>query len=295
MQEYVPGGCARAADGARRQPRRGRSAGRGAGRAAGSGCYAPGAEKYRGLGPGADKGLRKQAAEEYYRPPRLDYFKDTDAVGSSGGDGAQPLARSGAAIKGRNAWTIWAAGNEAWWDGLARYGYGTIDLPWLPAPGHRDARFARTWLVNEPGTRLPFEGEDAQTYRVRFARPIRPDDGPCRVLPGDAPEKRPPHVGYRPAVDGEKWYDASSYDPSERKHPDEYPVYGYPTGVVVLRLFPIPRGTPINALACIGPETPLANKPDRLSAPGAEFLKCRDVKPGDTNEDAKARGARTSI
>ncbi|MDY3559476.1 hypothetical protein R5W23_000469 [Gemmata sp. JC673] len=206
----------------------------------GSGYYAPGAEKYRGLGPGADKGLWKQAAEEYYRPAQLDYFKDMDAVGSSGGEGAQPLALSAEAIKGRNAWAIWAAGNEAWWDWLARYGYGTIDLMWLLDPDRRDTRFARTGLVNEPGTRLPSDAETAQTYGVRFARPIRPDDGPCRVLPGDPLEKRPAHVEYRPAAPGEKWYPASSYDPGERKYPDEYPVYGYPTGVVGLRLFPNP-------------------------------------------------------
>ena len=115
-----------------------------------------------------------------------------DSIGTSDPAGRRPLdldAEKVGAIKGRNAWVIWSAGNEAWWDWLARYGYGSIDLLKLIDSDDRETRFARTGLVNEPGTRPPTEEETEEAYGVRYDRPVH---AARRRHPG-----RKVHVEYR--------------------------------------------------------------------------------------------------
>ncbi|MEP2311951.1 hypothetical protein, partial [Rhodopirellula bahusiensis] len=73
-------------------------------------------------------------------------------------------------VKGRNAWILWTAGNEAFWDWLARHGYGTIDLLKLVDSRQRDSRFARAGMINEPGTRSCTEIEAKQTYGIYLDR-----------------------------------------------------------------------------------------------------------------------------
>lgn len=176
--------------------------------------------EYERLGKDASPDTWKKAAYEYYPPAERDYFEDMDAIGTTDAAGAKKLALSPEAVKGRNAWVLWAAGNEAWWDWLARYGYGSIDLLKLIDSDGRDSRFARTGLINEPGTRPPTEEETAQAHGVRYARPITPET----LKPGETV-----HVEYR--KDRAGWHPADPY------------VYGYPTGVVGLRLFPNPEFT----------------------------------------------------
>ncbi|MBN9521320.1 hypothetical protein J0H58_22835 [bacterium] len=167
------------------------------------------------------------AARDYYPPAALNYFEDMDCVGVGDGDRNRPEIRtkklelSDDGVRGRNAWVLWAAGNEAWWDWLARYGYGTIDLLRLVDSNARKDRFAKTGLVNEPGTREPRPEETEKSFGVRYARPIKPGDAEMDGNPAKA------HVEYRPDR-GPGW-----------KPADEY-VYGYPSGVVGLRLFPNP-------------------------------------------------------
>ncbi|AMV28684.1 hypothetical protein VT84_30040 [Gemmata sp. SH-PL17] len=197
--------------------------------------------EYGSLGKGADAKTWEKAAYEYYRPASLNYFEDMDAMGTTDVVGAKKLALSPEAIKGRNAWVIWTAGNEAWWNWLAQYGYGTIDLLKLVDHTNRNVRFNRTGLMNEPATRPPTDAETEKTYGVRFARPGTTDS----PAPGGKI-----HVEYRKDRDG--WHPSSSFDPekpysdggynkSEPEH--RYPVYGYPSGVVGLRLFPNPDFT----------------------------------------------------
>jgi mono/diheme cytochrome c family protein len=164
----------------------------------------------------------EKAAREYYPPAGRDYFEDMDRVGGGETPGTRKLELSENGIRGRNAWVLWTAGNEAWWDWLARYGYGTIDLLRLVDTHARDDRFAKTGLVNEPGTRVPNKAETDATFGVRYARPIKPGDPEMEENPAKA------HVEYRPDR-GDKW-----------APPDPY-VYGYPSGVVGLRLFPNPE------------------------------------------------------
>lgn len=91
---------------------------------------------------------------QYSSPPGAapaaepDFFHDMD--------GAIPLTE--AEVRGRNTWMLWCAGNEGFWDYLARHGYGLTDLLKLAAApsaeaGNRARRFAEYGLNNDPDTR----------------------------------------------------------------------------------------------------------------------------------------------
>lgn len=56
-------------------------------------------------------------------------------------------------VKGRNAWILWSAGNQVFWDRLAREGYGIVDLIKTLDSRERPRRFAEMGLMNEPGFR----------------------------------------------------------------------------------------------------------------------------------------------
>ncbi|HEY1189994.1 MAG TPA: hypothetical protein VGE74_20255 [Gemmata sp.] len=192
------------------------------------------------LGPQSMPNDWEKAAFEYFRPAALNYFEDMDMMGATNTTGAKKLELSDEAIKGRNAWVIWSAGNEAWWNWLAQYGYGTIDLLKLVDHTNRDSRFSRTGLINEPGTRPPSDDETARTYGVKFARPVLEKTATDDV-----------HVEYRKDKPG--WHPASRFNPENlfpeggygaQADPEKrYPVYGYPSGVVGLRLYPNPDFT----------------------------------------------------
>jgi hypothetical protein len=144
----------------------------------------------------------EEAAQRFYKPATADYFKDMDCV--QGGPPFVPLKLDGEEIKGRNAWVLWTGGNEAFWDWLARHAYGAIDLLKLVDSQQRGKRFATAGLLSEPGMRPPTAEETAQADGIRYDRP-------------DAT-----HV--------------------ERvNHPPNPEYYGYPSGVVGLRLFPNPE------------------------------------------------------
>src|SRR5215813_2967097 len=72
-----------------------------------------------------------------------DVFKEMD-----GG-----LALNEDEIKGRNTWILWTAGNQVFWDGLARESYGLVDLLKTLDSRRRPTRFAEMGLINEPGFR----------------------------------------------------------------------------------------------------------------------------------------------
>ena len=68
-------------------------------------------------------------------PLRFDPAKFTDA----------------AAIKGRNTWLLWTAGNEQFWDFAAQKSHGLIDLLKTLDSRKRATRFREMGLINEPG------------------------------------------------------------------------------------------------------------------------------------------------
>jgi len=61
---------------------------------------------------------------------------------------------SEAEIKGRNAWHLWSAGNDAFWDEVAGRTGGMVDLLRMLDSRRRGSRFAEMGLINEPGFRV---------------------------------------------------------------------------------------------------------------------------------------------
>jgi hypothetical protein len=59
-----------------------------------------------------------------------------------------------AEIRGRNTWILWTAGNQVFWDRIAREGYGLVDLLKTLDSRKRPNRFAEMGLINEPGFRM---------------------------------------------------------------------------------------------------------------------------------------------
>lgn len=53
--------------------------------------------------------------------------------------------------KGRNTWLLWTAGDQVFWDYMARGGFGIVDLLKTVDSRHRATRFAEMGLINEPG------------------------------------------------------------------------------------------------------------------------------------------------
>jgi hypothetical protein len=71
----------------------------------------------------------------------VDYFAAMD-------DGI-PL--DAAAVRGRNTWLLWTAGDEAFWDYLAARSFGTFDLLKVLDSRNRSTRFRDYGVMNEPG------------------------------------------------------------------------------------------------------------------------------------------------
>jgi hypothetical protein len=82
--------------------------------------------------------------------------EDNIDVGT-GADFFQPMdggiKLSEAEIKGRNAWHLWSAGNDAFWDEVAQRTAGVVDLLKMLDSRRRGSRFAEMGLINEPGFR----------------------------------------------------------------------------------------------------------------------------------------------
>lgn len=148
-----------------------------------------------------------------------DYFKDMD--------GGVQLSK--AEVQGRNNWIIWTAGNDRLWDHLTNSAFGTFDLlktisnhPGLKAS--RDNRWGYLGLVNEPCFKKPTQGDPD-----RFGLWLDVRDPSCAPDPFADEAKYPGvKVGARGTDLGNgKTLPVGSY-------------YGYPTGIIGLRLFPNP-------------------------------------------------------
>ncbi|MGH9417709.1 MAG: hypothetical protein ACRD01_13890 [Terriglobales bacterium] len=107
-------------------------------------------------------------------------------------DGAVVL--SAAERQGRNTWLLWTAGDQVFWDGMARRGLGAGDLLKTVDSRQRPTRFRTMGLVNQPG----------------FATARAPDA-----------------LGI--------WLDVGPQEPGVDPR-----VYGRPSGIVGLRIYPNP-------------------------------------------------------
>jgi cytochrome c5 len=63
------------------------------------------------------------------------------------------IALSPDEIKGRNTWILWTAGNENFWDTVARDSFGLMDLLKMLDSRKRETRFKELGVINEPGFR----------------------------------------------------------------------------------------------------------------------------------------------
>jgi hypothetical protein len=148
-----------------------------------------------------------------------DYFHDMD----------NGVALTPDEIKGRNMWLVWTGGNDRFWNEMTRYSFGAFDLLKTisshPALGYsRTNRWVYLGLVNEPCFSAP-TGPDKARYGLWLD--VRGKD--CAPDPFENEGRYPGvAVGARGKArgDGTK-LPVGSY-------------YGYPTGVMGLRLFPNP-------------------------------------------------------
>ena len=142
-----------------------------------------------------------------------DYFHDMD-----GGIGLTPEE-----VKGRNMWNVWSGGNDRFWDTMTASTFGAFDLLKIVAynpdkPIDRDRRWNYLGLINEPCFDSPTEPDPDRFGLVLDAR-----RGDCPADPFANDGKYP---GVKIGARGTTMPVGS--------------FYGYPSGIVGLRLFPNP-------------------------------------------------------
>ena len=109
------------------------------------GCRKPSA-------PILDEAKSAGKSKEDFPPDSVDYFARMDQAVRAEGGGLAPLPLKPAEVRGRNRWMLWTGGNEGFWDWLAGYNPGFIDLLKLVdfSPQNRWPRFAQAGLIVEP-------------------------------------------------------------------------------------------------------------------------------------------------
>lgn len=183
-------------------------------------------------------------------------FSDVDMVAGKDGRLA-PFDWAGAAgqidtegrkgIKGQNTWILWGEGNEAFWGWLQEQGYGLEDFLILLDSRQRYRRFATAGLMNQPGMKaqtnpdkriLGLYLDEADGDKIILKQPptdIDPKTGKLEQGPPVDPH-HPPKPLFKPG-------DPKLYESVLAQLPKDgldYTVYGYPSGIVGLRLMPNP-------------------------------------------------------
>ncbi len=166
------------------------------------------------IGKVQDEAMRAGRTADSLRGADEDYFHDMD--------GGIKLTRD--EIIGRNNWIVWTGGNDRFWDAISPKSVGILDLlkvisdyPALPAK--RSNRWDYLGLVNEPCF-AQASGPDPNRWGLWLDK--RGTD--CPPDPFENADKYP---GVKIGARG-KTVEVGSY-------------YGYPTGIVGLRLFPNPN------------------------------------------------------
>lgn len=167
----------------------------------------------------------------------IDYFNGT---------GVPDDARK--AIRGQNTWMLWGEGNEAFWGWLQENGYGIADFLILIDSRNRANRFKQSGLINQPGMLAQTKASDrilglyldrADGERVKFPQPGNDIDvrtGRLAVAVTQ-PQNHPKFKEFFQIGD-EPLYDKTIAQLA--KDGVDPLVYGYPSGVVGLRLMPNP-------------------------------------------------------
>ncbi len=160
-----------------------------------------------------DEARRAGRAASSFPAADEDYFRDMD-----GG-----IVLTADEIEGRNMWLVWTGGNDRFWDVMATASVGTLDLLKTVSsyPSYkysRDNRWNYLGLVNEPCFQKA-TGPDTQHFGLWLDQ----RSGNC---PSDPFENEQKYPGVKIGSRGNT-VPLGSY-------------YGYPTGIVGLRLFPNP-------------------------------------------------------
>jgi hypothetical protein len=189
----------------------------------------PGTVQDEAMRAGRDAASFRAADEDYFAEMDYGVTKNAEAVRASlepyvpGITAADAVTR---AVKGRNNWIVWTAGNDRFWDQLSyKFSYGTIDLL-KTISSHKSSKHGRhdRWhylgVVNEPCFRKPSAGR-ADRFGLWLDERI---SGPgCGPDPFENETKYPGvQIGSRGTT-----VPVGSF-------------YGYATGVIGLRLFPNP-------------------------------------------------------
>ncbi|MDR3100063.1 MAG: hypothetical protein LBV73_23730 [Paraburkholderia sp.] len=161
------------------------------------------------------------------------------------GHGVSKTARS--AIMGQNTWMLWGEGNEAFWGWVQQNGYGIADFLVLLNSRNRAHRFRDGGLINQPGMverdtpltglGLYIDGPDGDKIKMHAPE----NDVDANGKPVERVKK--PSDG---AHDHQTFFevgDQALYDQAIAQLGNDGVdplVYGYPSGVVGLRLWPNP-------------------------------------------------------
>lgn len=194
--------------------------------------------------------------EHCFPPEARNLFWEVDMVFNDASNKLEPFDyRNGEfidklgreAIQGQNTWMLWAEGNETFWNWLQQDGYGLVDFMILLDSRKRGTRFKDTGMINQPGMKsntvanelgLFFDAADGEKVLMTQPEYDKNVDG---VL-----AKRPAAPGnHTDAQHTELFepYDRQAYARIMSTLPQDgvdTGVYGYPSGVVGLRLFPNP-------------------------------------------------------
>jgi len=162
--------------------------------------------------------------------------------------GVTPQGRD--AVRGQNTWMLWGEGNEAFWGWLQERGYGLVDFLVLLDSRHRASRFHDTGMINQPGMKAQLDPgkkllglylDEADGDKIRLVQPATDVDAATHQL---ARRVEPPPGHNDPAHtqpflpgDTKAYYDLLQRLPQDGVDPN---VYGYPSGVIGLRLMPNP-------------------------------------------------------
>jgi hypothetical protein len=181
-------------------------------------------------GPGRMLDEARLAGRATFAPPDEDYFR--------GIDGGLDLALD--EIQGRNTWMVWSAGNDRLWDWLARESAGTFDL--LKIAGSYDPEkdpHATAEQREKLKQAYPFRRQNRLAYLGVVNEPCydqATDADPRRY--GLWLDQRQLSCVPDPFANGEKYLGVPVGARGHNISPGS--LYGEPSGVVGLRLFPNP-------------------------------------------------------
>jgi mono/diheme cytochrome c family protein len=163
----------------------------------------------------------KQLAHATVRNAAEDYFRDMDR-----GIDLSPAERDG-----RIMWLLWTGGNDRFWDYMVEPTFGTFDLLKIAAPdpkslNARAHRWKSLGVVNEPCFQAPTRRDPNRFFGLWI------DERKAGCAP-DPFEDEKRYPGVKQGARGTTFSDGRTLPVGS--------LYGYPTGIVGLRLFPNPK------------------------------------------------------